>query len=312
MAIKALKLISRFAMVLVVLSIIPSGAFASENATLTNSTYPVHGPGSCPAGNITEENFNEVQADLLDSISEKITELQTLYSEVSKVSNASDLQKVLSDHRRVNEGMGPAGRHMGPDEMQMGPGGTHGFYPGLLENVTDENFTEVQTEMLDSLQNMTGKLEAAQERLTEAGESDRAGELDEKITEIQNLYTEVSEASTAAELKEVLFTHEQAQAVDSLEKKIELLKARVSENGNTSDEQLSNRITELTALTEKIKGAESFDELKEIMYSARNTAMENGMYADDPARQRGCRPMDCPCRIQENATENNTVSSTET
>lgn len=313
MVVRALKSISRFAMVLIVLSIIPSGAFASEDRTQVNSTDPMYSPEFGPAANMTKENFTKVQANILDSISKKITELQTLYSEVSKVSNASDLQKVLSDHRQANEGMGPAGRHMGPDEMQIGPGETHNrFYPGMLENVTDENLTEVKAEMLDSLQNMTQKLETAQTRLTEAGESDRATELNEKITEIQTLYTKVSEVSTATELKEVIFTHEQAQALNSLEKRIDLLKARVNENGNKSNEQLSSRITELTALAEKIKEAESFDELKEIMYSTRESSMENGMCADDAVRHRGCGSMGRSGRIQDNATENSTDSISET
>jgi hypothetical protein len=308
MVIKALRSISRFVMVLIVLSVIPSGAFASENAKLAGSPDPGYGPGYGQAGNITEENFADVQADLLDSISKKITELQTLYSEVSKVSNASDLQKVLLDHRHANEGMGPVGRHMGHDGMKRGPRGIHGFYPQRLDNMTDENFTEVKAEMLDSLQNMTEKLETAQAKLTEAGESERATELNEKITEIQTLYNEVSKASTAAELKEALFAHKQAQALDSLEKKIEILEARVNEN--ESDEQLSSRITEFTALKEEIEGAESFDELKEIMYSAREIAMENVRCANGPAHQRSCCPMSYPCRIQENITQKNTDSST--
>ncbi|HWQ48482.1 MAG TPA: hypothetical protein VN414_05960 [Methanosarcina sp.] len=276
MTVKILKSISHFAMVLIVLSIIPSGAFASENATLTNSTDLIYGPGpcpSCPEGNISEENFTEVQADMLDLISKRITELQTLYSDISKVSNASDLQKVLSNDRQVNEGMENGGRCVGPNEMKMEPDGRNEFCPVLLENVTNENFTDVQAIVLDSLQNMTERIEAAQAGLTEAGESSRAEELNKKLTEIQNLYTDVSEASNAAELKEVLFTHEQAKALASIEKKIELLKARVHESGNASEEQLNSRITELTALIEDIKGAESFDELKEIMYSARNNAM---------------------------------------
>lgn len=306
--VKALKSISCFVMVLIILSIIPSGALGSENATMSNSNYPVYGPGSCQGGNITEGNFTEVQAALLDSISKKIVKLQTLYSEVSNVSNASDLQKVLSDYRHTNEGMGPAGRYRSHDEIQIGSGGMQGFYPHALENMTDENFTYIQTEMLNSLQNMTEKLENAQARLTEAGESDRAEELNEKIAGIQNLYTEVGEASTAAELKEVLFSYEKAQAVDSLEKKIEFFKARVNENENRSDERLNSRIAELTSLKEKIKGADSFSELKEIMHSSRNTEMENG-YACRPAHRRDCCPVSYPCQIQDNATENNTDSS---
>ncbi|WP_292388166.1 hypothetical protein [Methanosarcina sp. UBA5] len=276
MTVRILKSISGFAMVLIVLSVIPSGAFASENTTLTNSTDPIYDPGpcpSCPEGNISEENFTEVQADMLDLISKRITELQTLYSEISKVSNASDLQKVLSSDRQANEGMVPGVRHMKPDKMQMEPDGRHGFCSILLENVTDENFTDVQDVVLDSLQNMTERVEATQTRLMKAGQSSRAEELNEKITEIKNLYAEVSETSTAAELKEVLFTHEQAKALNSIEKKTELLKARVNKSENASDEQLNSSINELTVLMEDIKGAKSFDELKEIMYSARDSAM---------------------------------------
>ncbi len=276
MIVKTLKLISRFAMVLMILSIVPTGAFASENATLENSTDLIYGPGSCPscpAGNISEENYTEVQADMLDSISKRITELQNLYIEISKVSNASDFQTVLSRKRQANESMENDGRNVEPDEMQTETDEGHEFCHILLENITDENFTDVQAVILDSLQNMTERAEAAQTRFTEAGDSSKAEEINEKITEIQDLYTEVSEASTAAELKEVLLTHEQAKAIDSVEEKIELLKARVNESENASDEQLNSSITELTALMEDIKGAESFDELKKIMHSSRDSAV---------------------------------------
>lgn len=276
MKVKMLKLISRFAILLIILSIIPSGAFASENATLTNLKDLIYDPGSCPscpAGNISEENFTEVQAGMLDSISKRINGLQNLYSEISKVSNASDLQNVLSRKRQEKEDLENDERNIEPDEMQMESDEGNEFCHILLENITDENFTDVQAVILDSLQNMTEGAEAAQTRLTEAGESGKAEELNEKITEIRGLYTEVSEVSTAAELKEVLLTYEQAKALDSVEEKIELLKARVNESENASNEQLNSRITELTTLIEDIKGAESFDELKKIMHSARDTTV---------------------------------------
>ncbi|HET8686042.1 MAG TPA: hypothetical protein VFM18_05180, partial [Methanosarcina sp.] len=243
MAIKALKSISRFAMVLIALSIIPSGAFASENGTLTNSTDPMYDPGSGPAGNITEENFADIQANILNSISKEITELQSLYNKVSKVSNASDLQKVLSSHRQANEGMGPGGRHMGSGGMGQGPcrmPELFGF--DQVENVTDANYTDVQTEITDSLGNMTEKLEAEQTRLTEAGEDDRAEELGERITDLQNLSTNVSEASTAAELQDVVLTYVKTQAVNSLEKEVEHLQVKVNESENTSNGNTSNKI----------------------------------------------------------------------
>lgn len=181
MAMKALKSISRFVMVLIVLSIIPSGAFASENSTLSNSTAPVSSPRSGPAGNITDENFTEVQTDILDSISKKITELQSFYGEVSKASNASDLQKVLSNHRQADECMGPNERHKGSGEMDNRSCKIPELFDiNQVENVTDANYTDVQTEITDSIGNMTKVLEAEQTRLKETGEDNRAEELGKK------------------------------------------------------------------------------------------------------------------------------------
>jgi hypothetical protein len=115
--------------------------------------------------------------------------------------------------------------------------------------------------------------ETAQTRLMEGCESSKAEELNEKITETRDLYTEVNEASTAAELKEILLNHEQAKVFNSVEEKIELLKSRVNESENASDQRPNVRITGLTTLIGNIKRAKSFDELKNIMYSARATAV---------------------------------------
>ena len=102
---QAIKSAAGFAVVLMVLSIVPSGAFALENGTSTtqsNSTNENefwkmmggmrHG-GAGPEGirgmgvgpvNITEENFSEIQAEILSSITEKIAELQSKYDNVSR------------------------------------------------------------------------------------------------------------------------------------------------------------------------------------------------------------------------------------
>ena len=308
MTIKTLKLISRFAMVLIVLSIIPSGAFASENGAQTNSADQSYDLRSGPAGNITDENFTDVQENILDSVSKKITELQSFYTNVSEASSASDLQKVLSSHRPTNECMGPDGMNRGPGEMHMGPGRMPGL-SGLdrVENVTDDNFTDVQTEIVESLGNMTQRLETEQTNLTEAGDDNRTEELSERIADLQNLSTNVSEASTAAELQEVVFTYMKSEAVDSLEKEVEHLQAKVSESENTSDE-LSSRITELTSLIENVNGAESLEDLKEIMFSSRGTP---GVDAGEGPRSHGGHGgCDClfdrPGKMQDNSTDNST------
>lgn len=296
MTIKALKLISRFAMVLIVLSIIPSGAFASEN-----------NPAFTPVVNITEENFTDVQTDILDSITEQITELQSFYTNVSEASNASDLQEVLSSHRQANKCMGPDGMNRGPGKMHMRPGRMPGLF-GLdqVESVTDDNFTDVQTEIVDCLGNITERLEAEQTNLTEADDDNRTEELSERITDLQNLSIDVNEASSAADLKEAVFTYMQTQAVDSLETEVKHLQAKVSESGNTSDEHLSSRITELTSLIEDINGAESLEDLKEIMSSSQG---KPGIRGDNPMRHGGCGCPMGPGRMQDNSTDNNSTEA---
>jgi hypothetical protein len=314
---QTVKSVASFAVVLMVLSIIPYGVFALENGTNTNQTSATNengfgkmmpggmrhggaGPDGMsgmelgPAENITEENFADIQAEMLNSINEKIAELQNRYSNVSEAATAEELQAVLLAERQANA-------------ERAGPGEKNGFSgemcgPGLfeIENLTDENFTDVQTQMLDSMQNMTEKLEEIQTRLTEAGDEDRAEELDEKITELQNITAEISEASTAAELKEIVFAHLQTQAVDSLEKEIESLNARVTEDGNTNDERLEDRITEITALIADVEGAESLDELKEIMSSEmkdKKGPMQKGGCGNMPGRLGG---------MQDNGTDNST------
>ncbi len=115
MRIKPLTSISRVVGVLMILSIIPSCVFASEN----NSPNQMSDMRFDPTGNVTEENFANVQTSILESISKQITELQSFYTNVSEASNASDLQEVLSSHRPANECMGPGGMNMGPGHMSL-------------------------------------------------------------------------------------------------------------------------------------------------------------------------------------------------
>lgn len=321
MKIKILNSISFIVAALMVLSIIPSCSFASENGTETNSINQKQDLKFSPAfgflGKTAGENFTDTKALILDSISKRIAELQSLYTDVSKASNASDLKEVLSSHRQANECIGSDRMKMRHGRMHIGPCGINGFNLQLVENVTDENFTAVQTEMLSSLQNMTVMLKDRQTRLTEVEQNNRTQEINEKFNErinkLQNLSTEVSKASTAAELKEVVFTYMQTQAIDLIDREIEHLQAKVSENKNTSDEnnksdgnksdgnkseQISSRITELTALKENINGARSLEDLKTIMSSSRGIfgPKENMTHHKGYGRS-GCH-MDRPGRIQ--------------
>jgi len=261
MKLKQLRSISRILGVLIIVCLIPSCAFASEN----NKLHPHSDAGFGPAGNVTAENFASVRTSILDSISKQISELQNFYTNVSEASNATELQEVLADHRPANECMGPS-------EMNREPAGMNVFDLDKISNVTDDNFTEVQTEIVSSLGNMTDKLNDQLNDTNVTQDSNRTEEINERIAKLQNLSSEVSGVSTAAELKEVILTFMKTQTVDSIEKEIKHVQARVNDNNNTcgNTTQLSSRITELTTLKENISGAESLEDLKTIM-SSNNT-----------------------------------------
>ncbi len=317
MKIRISNSISFIVAALMVLSIIPSCSFASETGTEINSINQTHDLKFRPAfgflGNTAGGNFTDAKTLILDSISKRIAELQSLYTDVSKASNTSDLKEVLSSHWQANECIGSDRMKIRHGRMHIGPFGINGFNLKLIENVTDENFTAVQTEMLSSLQNMTVMLKDRQTKLAEVEQNNRTQELNEKLNErinkLQNLSTEVSKASTAAELKEVVLTYMQIQAVDLVDKEMEHLQAKVSESkntsdgnnksdGNKSDEQISSRITELTTLKESINGARSLGDLKTIISSSRGIPgpKENMMHHKGYGRC-GCN-MDRPGRIQ--------------
>lgn len=295
MKIKQLKSISRILGVLMIVCIIPSCALASEN----NKLHPHSDAGFGPAGNVTAENFTSVQTSILDSISKQISELQSFYTNVSEASNATELQEVLADHRPQNDCMESAGMHK-DIRMNKGPVGINDFDLDKIANVTDDNFTDVQTEIVSSLGNMTDRLNDQLNDTNITQDSNRTEEINERISKLQNLSSEVSGASTAAELKEVVLTYMKTQTVDSIEKEIEHIQARVNDTNNTCENttQLSSRITELTTLKEKISGAESLEDLKSIM-SSNNTppVMEAPMRPGDHKGDDG--PMNHPPEMQD-------------
>lgn len=204
---KILNSIYRFSAVMLVLCILPSGAFASE-----------YKPAFNPAENITDENFADVQAEMLDSISEQIAELQSFYTNVSEASSASELQDVLSSNK---QGCGPEGMNMCPGGMNQGPCGIPGLFGfSQVENVTDDNYTEVQADIVDALGNMT---EILNSQLGNSTDENMTEMLNEQITELETLSSEISAASGAEELQNVVFTYAQSQAVESIEMEIEHL-----------------------------------------------------------------------------------------
>lgn len=278
---KILNLISRLATVLLVLCVIPSGVLAFEN----NQKFG-------PAQKINDENFTEAKQGTLDSISKQIVELQSLYTSVSKASNISELQNVLFAHPQAN-GCIPDGMGREHNGMHHGAGRIPGFFNlEQVENVTDNNYTTVQTEMVNSLGNMNGILK---EQVNNTTDENSTAILNEQITELEGFSTNLSGASNAAELQNVVLTYMKTQAVSSIEKKIEHIEARVSESNNATNDvgknvtELNNRITELNSLKDKINATGSIKKFREIMLSSYGMpGGDNGMcFGHDRMRHRG-------------------------
>jgi hypothetical protein len=268
---KALNSISRILAVLIVLFIVPSCALASENK-------PVFSHG----GNITAANFTDAKSNILDSISNQITELKELYANVSEANNATELQTVLANHMPITGCMGPSG-------IDKGPGQMNGFNLDAVANATDDNFTDVQTKIVDSLGNMTSMLNDQLNDTNVSNDCNRTTEINARIAEIQNLSTKMSEASNATELKEVVLTSMKTQTVESIDKEIEHLQTQINDSKNTSGNttELNSSITELTTLKEKINAAESLDSLKEILSSSHGIHGIGGLMGPEEHRENG-------------------------
>lgn len=259
MRIKLLNSILRILGVLMIVSIIPSCAFATENSS-SNHMFDVK---FGPVGNVTADHFGSAHSTILDSISKQISELQNFYKNVSDASNATELKEVLANRRLENECMEPYVKNRETAVMNV-------LDLDRIENVTDDNFTEVQTEIINSLGNATDMLNDQLNDSEISQDNNMTEEINSRITGLRNLSAEVSEASTAAELKEVVFTFMQTQTVDSIEKEIKYLQTEINDSNNMSENttELSSKIIELTTLKEKISGAESLEDLKNIMYSS--------------------------------------------
>ncbi|MGB9929345.1 MAG: hypothetical protein ACPK85_13240 [Methanosarcina sp.] len=109
MRVKQVTSIMRIMGILIIVSMIPSCVSASENnppAQMSDMRF-----GS--SGNITEENFAEIQTSILDFINEQITELQNFHTNVSEASDAIELKEALASHRPAHAFMRHARMDMG-------------------------------------------------------------------------------------------------------------------------------------------------------------------------------------------------------
>jgi hypothetical protein len=134
MGIKISRSIAFVLMVLIVLCIVPSFAFASENNYMVNAMEY----------NVASGNFSDMKAMELDSLSKQISMLQGIYANVNNASNVSELQQEMCTHIMVT-----SNTHMNIHRMNIGAG----FNLATVANATDANFTDVQTNITSAIQN---------------------------------------------------------------------------------------------------------------------------------------------------------------
>lgn len=246
---------------LLIVCVSSSGVLALESGTQVNSISQTSGQifdtRYTFRGNINEENFSTFQAGILNSLTKQITELQTLYSDVNQASNSSELEKVLSNHSLAQDSVWHSSMQTGSGTIYIKSGNRPGkmhVFSYNLENINEANFNETRGKMLGSLENMTQALEGEKKDFEVAGASEMVQELDGQITELQNLHTNISKASNAAELKNALTNYMQAQTIAHVENEIRSFETEMNENKNPNGDiqysQFKDEIKDFNALIE--------------------------------------------------------------
>jgi hypothetical protein len=234
---KSIKSIACFAVILMTLSIIPSGAFAADNRTVTNDA----------AGNGTRE---------------------------------MKCPKMMGGEI----GPGENGTHGMPG---MGPGGFDGdcmIDLATLEDADEDNFSEIQAEILEQLSNQIERMsnlpempempenitnEDVDNEALEAMAEARSEAQAEKLDELNSLYDEIENAGSLDELKVIILSQETEKMSDSIDRQIEKLENMMenldsNQNENVTEELLEETIGDLQDLQEQLSSVESSEDLKEI------------------------------------------------
>lgn len=262
---RILKAISSLLLVLTTITVIPSLAFAAENVSASNH------------GGFFEGDFATVKAKTLDFLNSEITRLQSISTNVSAANNITELQAALGRDKMRH---GYNSINCGITGCGFDVGGRLGF--SEIENVNDTTFPTVKANMVNSLQNMTEKLQDQENETAANNDTERAAQLADKISLIQNFTTQINQTTDAAGLQAVTLTFMKSQLDETINKQIAQLQNR---ENNTSDAnvtaKINSRIADLKTLETNIDNAKSLSDLKTTLASS------NIMVIDQPARKCG-------------------------
>lgn len=249
---RILKAISSVLLVLTTITLIPSLAFAAENISASNH------------GGFFEGDFATVKAKTLDFLNSEIARLQSISTNVSAADNMTELQAALGRDKTRH---GPRGVNCG--FTGCGFDIDHRFGLSEIESVNDTTFTTIKANMVNSLQNMAEKLQYQENKTSANNNTERAAQLADKISLIQNFTTQINQTTDAAGLQAVTLTFMKSQLDETINKQISQLQNR---ENNTSDTnvtaRINTRIADLKTLETNIDNTKSLSDLKTTLASS--------------------------------------------
>ncbi|MCQ1534930.1 hypothetical protein FTO70_04340 [Methanosarcina sp. KYL-1] len=272
---KSVKSIARFAVVLMVLSIIPSGAFAADDGTSADDTAAADGTNNM--------RFEKMMRGMGPG----------------------------ADGGRGMPGMGPAGISgkgmIGTVALEYAD---EDYFPEIQAAMLEclgqqiERMND-QPEMPEEKELPEGVDEEAAEARAEA----RAEAQAERLAELNALYDEIEGAGNLDDLKAIAFSHAKEGMSDAIDREIGRFETMTEnldsiENENITKELLAETIEDLQALQEQVDSAEDSEALMSIGEALRgiNDAFREAAGIEQGEGLMGSCPMDkpdsCSMRVQ--------------
>ena len=246
---KILKPISSVFMILLVIGVIPLLTLADDN---NNHSFNV---GS----------FSEIKERMLNMINAEIARLQGVSANVTVASNISELHHALGRERMSTK----------PDVMNIDGNGfalaeIGGFNLNAIENANDTTFSTVQADTISSLQNMTARLQNQENRSLANNNTAMANLIADKVTSIQGLTTNISQAKDVTGMQNAALTFMQSQFDYAINKRITAIQQE-EDNGNSTTmnvTKLNDNIANLNTLKTNIDNAKSLSDLSTVLSSS--------------------------------------------
>ena len=275
MGIKSSSILSGILAMLMIISIVPALASASMHNTDASM-------GFNPEDNNTTANFTETQTQMLDSLSARIVMLQNMYDNVSNattmsdLNNATQMNRMMQNHTRKQNCTCNNTPIDQPVYIDTNKTNTNASFINETEfatvmNINDANYDAVKTQLLDTIQNMTTKLQEKEQLLTDDNDTDMVDQIDTHTTALNDLSDKINNTENATELQDVVFVFVQTNLVDATDMIItdfQQMKNDMDVNDTENMTILDDKIANITVIQTNISDATTLDELKTAMLNS--------------------------------------------